>query len=71
MKTDVMVHYSTECHLPGNHGQPGTGYERSFGSPEAAMEAPLPSGFTKAFIFVEDGRHVYSTRFGWELYEKS
>lgn len=70
MKTDIIrVHYST-----GKHGQPATAYEVSFASLEEAKKAGLPSGYTTAFISMENGFHFYDGRysgFGWEFHKRA
>ena len=63
----VRVIYSGEALLHRTGGQPGGQIERCFNSVDAAMKASLPEGCVFAFIPVENGRHVYSARFGWEF----
>jgi hypothetical protein len=69
MTTEIRVHYST-----GKRGQPATAWEVSFASLEDAKNKLLPSGYTTAFIFVEDGFHFYDGKhsgFGWQFHEKA
>jgi hypothetical protein len=71
---NTRVIYSTEGFLHKNQGQPGRQCDLRFASTEDAKRSPLPNGFTTAFIFVEDGVYIYSSRFsgfGWEFHKKS
>ena len=65
----VRVIYSTEASLQKNGNKPGTQSEGDFPSPDEAKAAAFPEGHTFAVIPIENGRYVYSARFGWEFHE--
>lgn len=66
MNTKVL--YSTEAFLDRNGGQPGTQTEATFASLDEARMAPLPAGYTFAYIQIDEGYYIYSPRTGWEFH---
>jgi hypothetical protein len=64
---DIRVIYSTEALLSKNGELPGKQVERSFTFLDEAKSAPLPAGYVFALISTNEGKHVYTAKFGWEF----
>ncbi len=65
------VIYATSAFTGMNAGEPGKQLEsREHDTVAAAKKAPLPAGYTFAFIRAEDGDHVYSVAHGWEFFKR-
>lgn len=64
----VTVTYSTVAFLERNRDNAGQQLQASFSSVNDAKAAPIPTGYSFAYVPVEDGYFTYSTRFGWEFH---
>jgi hypothetical protein len=71
MRMSIRVLYGTEAFLHRNSNPPGNTSERAFVSLDAAKSAPFPDGCGFAYIPLDDGYWVHSSKFGWEFHKET
>ena len=65
----VTVQYSTRSDVR-NAGQPSRTYPKSFGSLEAALNAPFPDECESALFDWDDGFYTRTAASNWEFHKK-